>query len=247
MRICIGEIAALYRYPVKSMRGESIATAELGWHGLAGDRRLAFRRPGDRGGFPWLTASRLPELILYTPVRRDDDGASGLPSHVRTPGGEALALFGDELAADVARRLGAPVEMVHLDRGIFDEASVSVLTTATVDALARRAALASDVRRYRPNVVIASSRAEAFEEDDWVGGALVFGDEPAAPAVHVTNRDQRCVMVNFDPDTARSSPELLKAIVRERDNLVGAYGAVTRRGRLAVGQAVYFESGASGS
>lgn len=239
MRMRIGEIASLHRYPVKSMRGEPVATAELGWHGLAGDRRLAFRRPGDRGGFPWLTASRLPELILYTPLRRD--GARDLPSHVRTPEGAELALFGDELAADVERRFGAPLEMVHLDRGIFDEASVSVLTTATVDAFGRHAA--PDVRRFRPNVVIASSRAVAFEEDEWVGGALVFGDQSAAPAVHVTNRDERCAMVNFDPDTARPSPELLKTIVRERNNLVGAYGTVTRRGRLAVGQPVYFEPG----
>ena len=40
----------------------------LGWHGLmGGDRRLAFRRLDERGGFPWPTATTLPDLILFTP------------------------------------------------------------------------------------------------------------------------------------------------------------------------------------
>jgi uncharacterized protein len=93
MRIKIGEIEALYRYPVKSMRGELVEVADLGWHGLEGDRRLAFRRPGDRGGFPWLTASKLPELILFAPQRSEASVTGELPSHIRTPEGEALAVF----------------------------------------------------------------------------------------------------------------------------------------------------------
>lgn len=115
MPIEIGKIEALFRYPVKSMRGEPVDTADLGWHGLAGDRRLAFRRVDDRGGFPWLTATKLPELMLFAPVNRKPAGQGDLPTHVRTPEGEALALFGDELAADVGRRWGSPVEMMHLD------------------------------------------------------------------------------------------------------------------------------------
>ena len=49
-------------------------------------------------------------------------------------------------------------------------------------------------------------------------------------------------MVNFDPDSASPSPEVLKAIVRERDNKAGVYCAVARRGRVEVGQPVFFES-----
>ena len=70
MPIKVGEVEALFRYPVKSMRGEPLEVADLGWHGLDGDRRLAFRRADDRGGFPWLTAGKLPELILFSPERR---------------------------------------------------------------------------------------------------------------------------------------------------------------------------------
>jgi len=54
-------------------------------------------------------------------------------------------------------------------------------------------------------------------------------------------RDERCSMVNLDPDSAASNPEMLKAIVRVRDNKAGVYATVTRRGRLSVGQPVYFE------
>jgi hypothetical protein len=243
MRMPVGEVEALFRYPVKSMRGELLDVAELGWHGLDGDRRLAFHRAGDRGGFPWLTASRLPELILFTPLRSGAVDAGALPTHVRTPEGEALALFGEALASDVGRRVGAPVEMMHLNRGIFDEASVSVITSTTVDEIARLVAHRPDVRRFRPNVLIASSRAVPFEEDEWVGGVLTFGDAGEAAAVGVSHRDERCAMVNFDPESARSSPEILKAIVRSRDNKAGVYGATIRRGRLAVGQRVYFEPG----
>jgi MOSC domain-containing protein len=240
MPIPIGVVEALFRYPVKSMGGEPLEGADLGWHGLDGDRRLAFRRLGDRGGFPWLTASKLPELILFAPLRRDP-AEGNLPTHVRTPEGEPLPLFGPELAAEVGRRHGAPVEMTHLNRGIFDEASLSLITSATVGAIADLASQPPDVRRFRPNVLIASHRSVPFEEDEWVGGVLSFGEGRAAAAVGVTNRDERCSMVNFDPDSARTAAEVLKTIVRERDNKAGVYATVTRRGRVAVGQTVFFE------
>ncbi len=226
------------------MSGERLEVADLGWHGLDGDRRLAFRRAEDRGGFPWLTASKLPELILFAPQRRGPAVVGNLPTHVRTPEGEELALFGQELAADVGRRHGAPVEMMHLNRGIFDEASVSVITSATVGEVGRLAGQPPDVRRFRPNILIASLRAIPFEEDEWVGGVLSFGEANETAAIGVTNRDERCSMVNLDPGSARPAAEVLRAIVRVRDNRAGVYGTVTRRGRLALGQPIFFEPGA---
>lgn len=219
------------------MRGEALPAAELGWHGLVGDRRVGVRRLGDRSGFPWLTASRLPDLLRFAPEWREP---GNLPSHVRTPDGAALLLFGTELAAELARRHGAPVELVHLDRGIFDEASVSIVTESTVAAIAALANVRADVRRLRPNLLLATD-GPPFAEDGLVGGVLTFGTGPAAPAVCITNHDERCAMVNFDPDTAQSSPEVLKAIVRERGNRAGVYATVIRRGQLQVGQTVYFE------
>jgi len=70
MFVEIGHVEAIFRYPVKSMAGERLEAANLGWHGLAGDRRLALRRVDDRGGMPWLTASKLPDLLLFTPQPR---------------------------------------------------------------------------------------------------------------------------------------------------------------------------------
>jgi uncharacterized protein YcbX len=223
------------------MGGERLEVADVGWHGFDGDRRMAFRLADNRGGFPWLTASKLPELILFAPQRRGTAIDRNLPTHVRTPEGEELAIFGEELAAEVSRRHGSPVEMMHLSRGIFDEASISVITSATVDEIGKLAAQRADVRRFRPNILIASQRSVPFEEDDWVGGVLSFGETHGA-AIGITSRDERCSMVNFDPDSARPAPEVLKAIVRVRDNKAGIYATVTRRGRLAVGQPVFFES-----
>jgi uncharacterized protein YcbX len=237
----IGEVEALFRYPVKSMRGEALEAAELGWHGVDGDRRLALRRIDDRSGFPWLTASKLPELILFAPVRT---AAEGLPTHVRTPEGEELGLFSQQLATEVGRRHGSPVEMTHLNRGIFDEASVSVITSGTVGGISELAGHRPDVRRFRPNVLVQSLRSDAFEEDAWVGGSLSFGEGDEAAVIGITNRDERCSMVNFDPDSARAAREVLKAVVRERENKAGVYATVIRRGRLAVGQPIFFEPAA---
>lgn len=241
MRSHIGEIAALYRYPVKSMRGDTLEAADLGWHGIDGDRRFALRRAGDHSGFPWLTASKLRELILFTPERHAPAGAADAPTHVRTPDGRTFPLASDELAADIGQRHGTPVELLHLKHGAFDDASVSVITSASVDEIGRLAAVPPDPRRFRPNLVIATSHARPFQEDAWLGGVLTFGQGPDAASVHITHPDERCAMVNLDPDSAQSSPEVLKAIVRAHGNMAGVYGSVTRCGRLTVGQPVFFE------
>ena len=235
----IGQVEALFRYPVKSMGGERLDVAQLGWHGLEGDRRLALRRIEDRSGFPWLSASQLPDLLRFTPHRRESDADGELPTHVRTPDGEEIPIYGDDLAAPIGRRYGAPVEMMRLRDGIFDEACLSVIASDTVLEIGRLAGRSPDVRRFRPNVVVRLLRSGPFQEDQWVGGVLSFGEGDDAPAVAVTMRDVRCSMVNFDPDTAAAAPEVLKAVVRANQNTAGVYGAVTRIGRLAVGQTIF--------
>jgi len=239
----IGRVEAIYRYPVKSMGGERLEAADLGWHGLDGDRRLAFRRMDDRSNFPWLSASRLPDLVLYTPLGNGDAAPGNLPTHVRTPDGEEMAVFGEELAADVGRRHGAPVQMMQLRHGIFDEASISVIALDTVHEIERLAGRSLDIRRFRPNVVVRLLRSAPFQEDQWVGGVLAFGEGDDAPAVAVTTRDGRCSMVNIDPDSASRAPEVQKAIVRANQNNAGVYATVTLAGRLAVGQTLFLRRG----
>ena len=82
MLIEIGAVEAIFRYPVKSMGGERLGVTNLGWYGLEGDRRLAFRRMGNRSGMPWLTASKLPDLLRFVPQRRED-GAHGRLTFLR--------------------------------------------------------------------------------------------------------------------------------------------------------------------
>src|SRR5512132_2779962 len=124
--IPLGRVCELVRYPVKSMAGTATESAFLGWHGLDGDRRFAFRRLGDDSGFPWLSASRVPELILYHPFGFDESSGEPLPTHVRTPAGNQLELRSVELQNEIAERFGSGVELMNLKNGIFDDASVSV-------------------------------------------------------------------------------------------------------------------------
>jgi uncharacterized protein YcbX len=242
MAIEIGKVEALFRYPVKSMAGERLEDANLGWYGLDGDRRLALRRLDDRSGMPWLTAGRLPDLLLFAPQQREDGERGEIPTHIRTPDGKDMFIFGEELADEVGRRHGACVQVMQLRHGIFDEACISVIASDTVREIGRLAGRSLDVRRFRPNVVVRLQRSSAFQEDDWVGGVLSFGEGSDAAAIAVTMRDERCGMVNLDPDSAKPAPEVMKAIVRANQNYAGIYGAVTRVGRLAVGQKIFFRA-----
>lgn len=239
MLIEIGQVEAIFRYPVKSMAGESLTMATMGWHGIDGDRRLALRRIEDRSGFPFLTAGKLPDLIGFIPVRREGDTQSALPTHIRMPNGTEVSVFGEELAAEVERRHGSPVQMMQLRHGIFDDASISVIASDTVREIGRLAGLSPDVRRFRPNIVVRPVRSVPFQEDEWLGGVLSFGERHDAPSISVTMRDVRCAMLNIDPDTARTSPEMMKAVVRANENNAGIYGTVTRIGSLAVGERIF--------
>jgi len=130
--------------------------------------------------------------------------------------------------------------MMQLKHGIFDEASISVIAAGTVAEICRLAGKSVDVRRFRPNIFVRTASAVPFEEDQWVGGVLTFGEANDAPAVNVTMRDLRCSMVNFDPDGGSPAPEVMQAAVRANENNAGIYGTVTRIGRLAVGQRIFF-------
>jgi hypothetical protein len=125
--------------------------------------------------------------------------------------------------------------MMQLRQGIFDEACVSVIASDT-------AGVNPDIRRFCPNVVVRLLRPAPFQEDEWLGGVLSFGDGDEAPAIVVTMRDERCAMVNIDPDSASIATEVMKAVARKNQNNAGTYGAVTTTGRLAVGQTIFLRA-----
>ncbi len=238
----IGHVCELVRYPIKSMAGTPADSAFLGWHGLDGDRRFAFRRIGEQSGFPWLSASRLPELLLYRPFGLDESTGEPLPTHVRTPFGADVELRSKALENEIAERFRGPVELMQLKHGIFDDASVSVISRSTIATICREAGVEFDTRRFRANIVLDTHDAEPFDEDTWVQGRLIFGGDElgeAGPAVSVTSRDVRCMMINLDPDTAKQEDgRVLKSVVRLNANNAGVYGTVVQTGPLHVGQAV---------
>ena len=235
--IHVGHVREIARYPIKSMAGIATDSAFVGWHGLEGDRRFAFRRLDDKSGFPWLTASRLPELLLYQPHGLDENAQEPTPTHVRTPEGIELAIGSAELQNSVAEKFGSAVELMKLKHGIFDDASVSVINLSTIAAIGVEAGQDLDTRRFRANIVIASDATEPFLEDTWIGRTLVFGNEDG-PILNMTMRDLRCVMINLDPDTAKQDPRVMKAAICLNDNNAGAYATVVRTGRISVGQSV---------
>lgn len=244
--IPLGHVSELVRYPVKSLAGVATESAFLGWHGLDGDRRFAFRRLGDQSSRPWLTASRLPELLLYYPLGLDESTGEPFPTHISTPDGLCLELRSERLERDVAKRFGSGVELMNLKNGIFDDASVSVISLATISlatiaGISHQAGVDLDRRRFRANVLLDTHNAEPFNEDEWVGGSLLFGDVEPRPALSVTARDVRCVMVNLDPDTSTKDARVMKAVVGLNGNNAGVYATVVQTGKIQVGQKVSLE------
>jgi uncharacterized protein YcbX len=234
----VGHLSAIFRYPIKSMAGERLDSAKIGWHGVEGDRRFAFRRLADRSGFPWLSASRLPELVLYQPVGHQCTTGEPLPTHVRTPDGREYELADKALVEEIATRHRGDLELMHFKHGIFDDADISAIALATIRGIASRAGHRDDVRRFRPNLLIDTKADGPFEEDRWVGKVLEFGSDGTGPAVSITMQDLRCSMINFDPDTAKANAEFMKTVVRMNDNYAGVYGTVVRTGEIRVGQIV---------
>jgi uncharacterized protein len=234
----IAYVREIVRYPVKSMAGLPTDSAHLGWHGLAGDRRFAFRRLGDTSGFPWLTASRLPELVCYHPRSLLDNAEEPCPTQVLTPDGQSLELHSTELRSEITTRLGSPVELMKLKHGIFDDAAVSIINISTIAAIGREVGVELDCRRFRANIVLEAVDGSPFAEDAWVGGTLLFGNSSDGPAVSIISRDVRCVMINIDPDTAQLDGRVLKAAVKLNNNHAGVYATVLRTGMIQVGDAV---------
>jgi hypothetical protein len=100
----VGRVAALWRYPVKSMAAEELHAAEVSWHGLAGDRRWAFIRDGQvRSGFPWLTIRERPEMACYRPRFAEPDRPNASLTLVRTPSAGELDVADPALAAELGR------------------------------------------------------------------------------------------------------------------------------------------------
>jgi uncharacterized protein YcbX len=231
----VGTVQELRRYPVKSMAAESLHSAAVSWHGLAGDRRWAFIRPDmERSGFPWLTIREKPDLWRYEPRFLDPNDVEGSKTIVKTPDGADLEVVDPELA----RRLGEGVRVIKQSGGVFDTFPLSVLTIQSVQGLSGLVGQSLSALRFRPNILITVQESDGFPEDRWVGAILRIG----TLRCRIDVRDKRCVVVNIDPtNIASSNPGVLRAIANERNARFGVYGSTVEPGQVSVGDPVFLE------
>src|SRR4051812_41205699 len=127
----LGVLQHLCRYPLKSMQGEELRSARVGFSGLAGDRLCAFVQTGLRSAFPWLTGREMPDLLRYRATYQD--GATGPRRHpdveVTTPAGEKVSADSESLRLEIERACGRPIRFHTDHRGNHDAAYVSIITT----------------------------------------------------------------------------------------------------------------------
>jgi uncharacterized protein len=229
-----GIVSGLWRYPVKSMAGQALASTEISWAGLAGDRRWAFVRPDSKdSGFPWHTIREFPQMSGYVALLREPGRPDNSRVLVRPPDGRRYDVTDPRLAAE----LGPGVTVMRLNRGAFDAMPVSVISDSTVAALCTLARLPGNELRFRPNVVVTLDSGAAFEEDQWVGSAVRIG----TAVVRIDRRDSRCTVVNVDPARGRPDSRLLKVIGATRGACAGVYGTTVRPGLIRVGDPVIVE------
>lgn len=208
-----------------------------------GDRRFGVRLVENGSGFPWLSASRLPELLLYKPCDFVESCDDPLPTHVQSPAGNWLGIHSDQLRQEISDRIGCDVELMSLKHGIFDDAPISIIASKTISHVCEQAEIGADRRRFRANVVVDLDNDEPFAEDDLIGRIVAFGDTKHAPAIYVTKRDMRCKMIGLDPDTAKHDASVIKATIRLNENNAGVYGTVVRTGRINQGDSIFLLEG----
>ena len=255
----IGRIDSLWRYPVKSMRGEELAEAYVGFAGIYGDRLYAIRNAAAPAGFPYLTGREHEELLLWRPRFRFPDRAAGPPNQAEA---EALppgvtTIYGDaeDLALDVELPTGEVVAI--------DDPGLLRMVGERSQRQGRLSLLRSDraLTDCRPLAVLAADGDPARAGGGRPGGQAALSREPLPRSrrrpglrrgragrtrlrigdkveVAVLERDPRCKMITLDPDTAEESPELIRTVTRVHDGMAGVYAAVLVEGTVRTGDAL---------
>ena len=254
----IGTVDSLWRYPVKSMRGEELEEMFVGYGGVYGDRLFAFTTSAAPKGFPYFTGREQRQMIRYRARFRQPDKAdrpinlleaeskgaaplSAAPEElmidVETPDGEIFAIDDPVLMDKLRAGLDGKHELTLLrsDRAITDAAPLSLFSIQTVKKLAKETVSVVDKRCFRANVYLDLPGLGAFAEDEFVGRNLRLGSKVV---VTVLKRDSRCMMITLDPDTAEKTPAILKNVAQAHDNKVGVYAAVLSEGIVRRGDSV---------
>ena len=237
MRLSAGVVVSIARYPVKSMKAESLEAADLHWPWLHGDRQYAFVKRSNTSAFPWLTARDLPSLVQF----RARYSAPGDPSHskvtVTDPGGAEFDIRDPALVARLAEDAGLPIWLLRLGRGCFDAMPVSILTTTMAALVEQAHGEAVAIDRFRANVVIRPSDP-AVTEQSWLGKHLAFGGGANPACLEVGWSTPRCAMVGIDAITGARDAGVVRTVARRFQNQVGAYCSVRMPGTIRVGDEV---------
>lgn len=229
----IGTVESLWRYPVKSMRGQELPEAFAGFGGIRGDRLFAFRSSANRETFPYFTGRDQPEMLRYRPVIREER----VMVDVKTPGGETLAIDDAALVAMLRRGVDEKhqVSLMRSERALADAYPISVLSVQTAAELSRELGTTWDKRRFRANIYLDLESSVGFAENELVGRSVRIGE---SLVVAIAAKDARCMMITLDPDTAEKSPALLKQVAQAHGGTAGVYGSVVAEGLVRKGDAV---------
>jgi uncharacterized protein len=256
----VGRIARLCRYPVKSLAGETLEHAFIGFAGVYGDRIYAVRRNGARKGFPYLTAREQPEMLRCRATFRHPERMSAPPNlaeaqaigsgatplyaqagedllDVRTPDGDVLSIEDPRLLEwlNPAGREGGGLDLLRSDRSLTDCRPLSLISLETIARLEAEVGVALDARRFRANVYLRLDGGAGFAEDGWVGRRLRLGDKAE---IVVTGRDGRCKMITLDPETGAALPDVMRCVTEHHEGKAGIYAAIVAEGIVRTGDAV---------
>lgn len=222
----MAHLTEIWRYPVKSFRGEPLEEAFVTPEGLESDRRFAYLDSAPNRLGKKLTARQVDQMLSYRAR------LAGERVEVETPTGEVYEPGDPALVAEISRLAGRSVSVRDSPGENFDETSVLLVNQATVDAFEMAAGMGVDRRRFRANLYV--SDLEPDQEYRWLGRRLRVG-EAVLEAVRPCGR---CVVITIDPDTLEVEPGLLRTLARERQEIMGIRCAVVKPGQVRVGDPV---------
>jgi len=228
----VGTLVGLWRYPVKSMGAEALEQEEIGFYGVAGDRRWAFIQPGlERSGFPWMTLRERADMRQFIPRFVDPQRPEDSVTMVVSPAGEEY----DVVDPALSQLLGEGVRVLKREVGLFDAMPLSLISVGTLRALGEMTGRELEPQRFRPNLLIDLGDDDpGFTEDSWAGRIVRIGELE----MRVDLRDPRCVIVTMDVQSGERDPNVLRQIAQRREGCAGVYGSAVTPARVAVGATV---------
>ena len=235
----VGHVDSVWRYPVKSMRGEELDEIFVRRGGVQGDRMFAIGNSAARPEFPYFTGRERREMLLYRPRIRQfhrRDVSDGMVE-VEMPSGETLAVDDPELLERLAAGITTPgnLHLMRSQQALADAYPVSIISVQTAARLGAEAGTPADKRRFRANIYLDLPGSDGFLENTFVARSLRIGAEVVAAIIE---RDSRCMMITLDPDTAAKTPAVLKQVAQKHEGTAGVYGNVLSEGTIRRGDVV---------